>query len=939
MKLLIGLIATVGYGATFQSFVSGTTNTQAIVKYVAPNEPTACTWEVSKSPTYSPVVNATNYSLFPGIDSDGGGTGLRAYVIGGRSAPVDSIMERQSIALQTATTFYYRITCGSDTSVGSFTTSNIPFGMTNGDPQPADGVGGWAYPTVDPTDRTQQVVDPQTGALISPVSISTDKFGSSFGLYIGDGGGSQHCNQTLQADPLNPGTEGYLCILWQENDARGTLYYLIPATGEVRNLGGVFWATPTINSNMDLYCTGASTGDCFGGSTAGVTYLRHYQGDFTPQSSADLTSPVVYNATSVGTLVNNFNATFDVSLFGCAGVTGGVGLYEAVDCKRGAQNSFGWEAIFYSGDGRIPVPSSCSIGDTGCPRIVAADYTFINTQTKYCGLHNTQLFHGQDFTPPVDTNMMLVNWHSLDGGSANDGTAFIGATTVGSVLAGSTTITVDGAIHSFASGGELAAIPTLAPGDVFQIQGIGQIFTLVSNISNVWTFTPATGDPIPAGRIAFMFCNVPVSTGDGVWAITGWDFLTYPNGSTVVYDLPFPGGGHYGLGPLGRTSETSGGEGFFPFNGGTLASSLNNPGVEIDSTAAYNGISPPGYGNLITKHPAYQNFTAAKRWFNDRMTFSGQPFDGSSLVYSDNPNGAINAISGTGGVLYQYVSAPSFPLSRKNTATQASTGGSSLIDISSPTTGNVLSPDAVDNYKYCVAYLANECRTGSSAGDVFFNVPAALSFLFCTGGDAPNPGNIDVCITNTPTYSGALMQWGMGTNSANTQAISRNVTYGISGVKDTFGFPVAKPTALGEYTLFTIGLGTNTTTNAMNTWKVLMPPDPAPDTINRTKYSFVDINVPTTGGVDNVIARFGYDSSFNCTSRTEECIATTSVSPFAFPSDGSSQTEGTVTGVSCSSGCTVHVPVISKRVVYVQLIKRNGGTIISSGPVDKYTVY
>jgi hypothetical protein len=925
---MVTLICGVMSAATFPVTVISTSNTQAVLGYAHSG---SCTFEVSQSPSYSPLVYDVDSSLFTGANSDSRSGSITSgtshiIVVGTRTTALALDSSKYSRALQAFTPHYIRVTCGGDTGTTTFTTTNIPIGSTVPEAMQASTTtaGAWLTPTLDGT-RTQQIADPFTGALLSPMSIPADHAGpSSYGMFIGDGGGSQHCNNTLQLDSMT-GAVGYMCVLWQQNQGWGTLYYLVPSTGEVRNLGLLHWANPTIDSSMNLYCTGGSTGDCFGGSTAGVTYLFHYQGNFTAQSDADLTSPVVYNSTSVGTLMHNFDSTFDTSLFGCTGITGGVGVYKAVECKRGIQNSFGWEGIFYSGDGRLPVPSSCSVGDSGCPRIIAADYTFIKPQTKYCGIHNTQLFQ-QPFTPPVNTNMMLINWHDLDGGTNNDGTAWIGATTVGSVMAGSTTVTVDGPVHSFASGGETATIPAIAPGDIFRFGGIGTTFTLVSNVSNVWTFTPALGDPVPNGTLVYMFCNVALSTNDGDWSITGWDYLTYPSGSTVVYDRSFPGGGHYGLGPLGRTTETPGGEGFYPFNGGSLASSLNTTGINIDSTASWNGVSAPGYGSLITKHPAYQVFTAADQWFNDRMTFAGQPTDGSIQVYSDYPTAATNAISGTGGVLYKYVSASGYPLDRKNTPTQVSTGGSALRDISSPATGNVISPDAVDNYKYCVAYAGGECRSGSSAGDIFFNVPSALATLRCSGGDSPNPANIDICITNMPTYSGSLMQWGMGFDSLSSQRISRNLTYGLVGVKDTFAFPVAKPTALGEYTLFTVGLGINNSPDYMDVWKVKTPPTTL-DSQNRTQYVQIPVkigSVPAT--TTNAVVKFWYAENVGyCTSRAEDCWAGAGQTPFAYA------TTDTITGTSCSSSCAVNIPAISGRVVYYQVLYRNGSTLVSTG--------
>ncbi len=935
-----GRVSVNGYryqlGTTTMSGSAEVSNTQALITFAAPND-NPCTIRVSESPTMSPLVHAVDSALFSSADTVAAGAGL--FVAGKRVTRHALDGNDYSLALQANTLHYWDRTCGSSVDTGTFTTANIPAGSTLAEPPTANPSvpGAWNLPTITGL-RTQQIVDPVTGVLLSPVSLPAERFGGGFGWFIGFGGANRPCQESLLAAP--DGTHGHLCIFWQAGDARGSLYYITTA-GESRSLGAIGFAYPQIDDDLNMYCISGNTGDCFGGSVAGSVYIRHYQGDFTPQSNADMAAPVLYSSQNMRTLMHDFDSTFDVANFGCSSSGGPAHKYLGVVCGHGAQDSPGGLGIFYTGDGRT-VPSSCTIGDTECPRIVAAYNPMATKTAKYCGLHNVQLF--------PNTDALSINWHGLYGGDTHDGSAGIVTHTVGTASTGASTITVTGALATQDSAGDTMTIPPVAADDVFRMAGVGGRYTVVSVASNVWTITPPLADPIASGTLVYMDCNIPTSTNDGVWSLTYWHWPTDihgldTTGTHIVPNRAFPGGGHTDIGTLGRVTETGGGDGFFPFNGSSLFDSLSFAGVEIDSTATFNGVAPPGYGNLLTKHPSYQQLSSSDAWFFDRVIFSGDPDQFGARYFSAAP-GAVSPISGTGGVLYQYLSASGFPLDRKRIATQASTGGLALLDISSPATGNVLSPNAADNYKFCVANVANECRTGSAAGDIFFNVPTALTFPFCTGGDAPNPQNIDICITNAPSYSGALMQLSVqGTDSASSQARSRNLTYGLVGTKDVFGFPLAKALADSSFALFTVGIGVGTGANGIDVWKAKLPPLPAPDGVDRTGFINKSVSITSPGGtVTNAIIEFGYEEqgssiAYSCTSRSETCVAGTSVAPFAYGTDGSGHVQSGLTGTACTTSCTISIPALSGHVLYARILFRNSSNaVVSTSVLDPIMV-
>ena len=152
----------------------GATHAQAELGYTAPSV-SACTVEVSRQPSLTPLVHDVNPALFAGAGSDGGGARARVYTVGLMTVGTALDGKNYSRSLQAATLHYYRITCGGDTATGTFQTRNIPLGMTYTPNPPVDGVSGkWKIPTVSWTDRTQEFVDPLTGALLKRTVLARD---------------------------------------------------------------------------------------------------------------------------------------------------------------------------------------------------------------------------------------------------------------------------------------------------------------------------------------------------------------------------------------------------------------------------------------------------------------------------------------------------------------------------------------------------------------------------------------------------------------------------------------------------------------------------------------------------------------------------------------------------------------------------------------------
>ena len=182
--------------------VIGTTNTQAVLAYSAPDD-SACTVKVSQQASLSPLVRDVDPALFPGADQDTRPETItaksnRIFVVGKRITQRASDGKNYSRALETYATHYYQVACGSAVVTGSFTTANIPLGMTYNDVPQVDesNPGQWMIPT-QLQDRTQTIVDPQTGALLKRVSLDAEAGNRSYGYagaFLTYGGFNRVCS-------------------------------------------------------------------------------------------------------------------------------------------------------------------------------------------------------------------------------------------------------------------------------------------------------------------------------------------------------------------------------------------------------------------------------------------------------------------------------------------------------------------------------------------------------------------------------------------------------------------------------------------------------------------------------------------------------------------------------------------------------------------------
>ena len=251
-----------------------------------------------------------------------------------------------------------------------------------------------------------------------------------------------------------------------------------------------------------------------------------------------------------------------------------------------------------------------------------------------------------------------------------------------------------------------------------------------------------------------------------------------------------------------------------------------------------------------------------------------------------------------------------------------------LADISGP--NSTIGGDATYNWTYCVALRSGECQSGSSAGYVYFNTPW-LQYNYCvTPGQATSGADITtVCIHDASVADDSIMQLGANVSAdllgLHQRMISR--AFAAPSVNSPFWNIAVMPDSKFAITHSKFIRGHRSDFLSMQ-----LPPAQV-DRIARNAYLNQTIAVPAGGGAFAVV-RFGYakygsnGTSFQCSSRAEDCLAGAGSAPYAYAFEK-------LTPTPCSGGCTITVPLISKEVAFVRVDYTDAsGNTLSTGPVN-----
>jgi len=904
------------------------TSRQIIATYTAPDTG-ACTVEASESNTYSPVITDVNSTLFSGsnIDSRSGslgtGTTSRSFIIGtvpdmrGVIANVASDGKRYGRALQPLTTYYVRVTCGSHTGTASVTTLNRPLGMTRGNEQPIASAGTYAFPTSNESDRTQTLIDPVTGIKLRKLTApSDDTVGGNISM-LGSGAPWPFAQSTIND---SHGVPGYL---WAGPTEGGSarLYFVTDTAsrflGTIRLSGGslagfpsaLFLSAVTPHFGIDptqlfyiardgtdqtgnaqvIRCQLPASGDTVYDTSA-------VSGAFAPCNFTNLTS-----SNSLKAQLQAFDATWDQTSFGNFANQVVQGNYLLFTALRGNQDSYGWVGAV---DLSTLVPSVAGFAPLW-QRGGSGALSF-----RWCSIHTSH--------PALGTSKMSFTAKTMYQSGVGMGPYTTNLS--GAMTNVQTTVTFTS--NTPTSPNPDTTLYAIAAGDEIQIDN--EIMYLGSNTSGTtWNVTRGQAGTVAAshssGASALMSCRCHSPNDFTQAGPSWWDFVADPHatdttGTNLITQLAnsVNYAGHEGF-ANGRGLAEGGWEGFIG------AAGINNTILSISDSAAFAGAVKSASGNAWQKHPGASQQTNAD---------SGQSLVWGADFLAEDADVELRQTSFTvvTGSLWKYANS-NYSLQRKKLAMLAIAGAKPLLDISSTATGDVIGGLSGDNYKYCVANAANECRSGSLVGDVYINAPGLTGSSTCINGNTDYSNTTALCFGNFPAYGSMVEQIGI-VEANSTGKWIRGLTFGNMPVKVVNVSSDAHTSPDGKWMAFYY----LDPSGVPSIWLARIPSWPGYDGNDRNTFIQRSVNLSGPALTSTVLLKFGYDTSLNCTSRTEACVSAQANNPYYFASE-------TFTRLSCAGGsCSASVPVIPDRVAYVHpLYYDAGGSLLSTGAMIAVT--
>jgi hypothetical protein len=342
---------------------------------------------------------------------------------------------------------------------------------------------------------------------------------------------------------------------------------------------------------------------------------------------------------------------------------------------------------------------------------------------------------------------------------------------------------------------------------------------------------------------------------------------------------------------------------------------LNLPLPVAVGKPTFNGVGANDGSQLyVETHPSLSVTNPASQ-SAFRHSVDGAPFYGDLATVTA---GMVTLVGGT-GQLYRIHGSP-VGANYKLIPYFGSTGYHAMRETSGP--GVTMTTDSSTQYRFCVVYVAGECYSGSSAGDVYFNAPSVM-YAYCNNdnGNLINGFTInrDICLSPSSAAVQVLEDVGLSSDPYGLQF--RAIAHGLFSYKDPH---------LGAYwNTRTIpdGSWALTINSADDQIKLFKIPPVAAMRIDGTGYVSYPVTIPAT--VDPILVEFGYAengdpaTSLNCTARNEPCVAVASTigtPPLWFKTSDT----GSYSGASCTIGCTVAIPAFPGRTLYYRVVV--GGT-------------
>lgn len=243
----------------------------------------------------------------------------------------------------------------------------------------------------------------------------------------------------------------------------------------------------------------------------------------------------------------------------------------------------------------------------------------------------------------------------------------------------------------------------------------------------------------------------------------------------------------------------------------------------------------------------------------------------------------------------------------------------------------VITDTIADNYKFCYAVTSGDCFAGSASGDVYMNVPFVTqsfgNFFFLPA----DPYIRDLSLgTMEGTFNYAIQFLYAGSDIEGHRYRALSTDFQLPRVQVNYNNGRPTPTGTWHYqNIFHANLAHS------DYFISKIPSIGAIDGKNRSTYLQVPIQVTGTSG-DQFRLRFGYGeygtaSQFFCSPRQMQCSTDATLTKPYLWSDETQQWK------SCSSSCTLNLPVIPGHVAYYVVDRKNSAGGILTGPIQLET--
>ena len=237
-------------------------------------------------------------------------------------------------------------------------------------------------------------------------------------------------------------------------------------------------------------------------------------------------------------------------------------------------------------------------------------------------------------------------------------------------------------------------------------------------------------------------------------------------------------------------------------------------------------------------------------------------------------------------------------------------GPKMLNDISSATLGNTITTASPD-YSFCYAYKAGECRTGSAAGAAYVKAPWIHKHA-----NATTAAGVQLAMefANTPGIfslsPGAGFVRQFISDGADPEGSGQSLVTSVLRPPTQHDGPYwgSNHTPGGRHMLATASGMTSGVRH--NVWLISVPPIPNRKQPRAGGLSRMTVSVGDRAGMTHARIRFGTSPAFFCTTRQEQCLTDSVITPYAFI------TSDSLTATACSTGCTIRVPAMPGRVLF-----------------------